>query len=273
MSAQPESEPKKAAEPEKSVEPEPKKGVPKKRSPKKAPINPESEPKKVAEPVPAKKSRVNVVALMIAIIVVLGLVAGGIFYYYHNINVDLANRYNALLSESQSAQNNLTAEYSNLLNENQALQNNLTTLNMSYEALNSSLSALQQQYAAKQGQLNDLQNQYNLAQDERDSLEQIAVLNDSTILEFNNTVAQTGLDNFSYVLNYAGIFSLEYVSNMPVYFVFYNVNYTYQIRVPTSGGSDSGEFVIPVLPGTNIMEMHNNNLVVATTTFNLTYLY
>jgi hypothetical protein len=60
---------------------------------------------------------------------------------------------------------------------------------------------------------------------------------------------------------------------MPVSFTFGNENCTYQITLPLLTPSDSGDYVIPVIPGTNIMEIHSNNLIVAISTFNLTYVY
>lgn len=163
---------------------------------------------------------------------------------------------------------NLTNSYNNILAENQAFQNNFTSLNSSYYALQVQQNILQSQYGS-------LQDQYSTLQNETNSLSQIASLTANATLEFNRVITLNGGDSypFFYSLNYAGYVTVDYVSDTPVYFVFYNENYAYQIRMPSTLADTSGSYVIPVLPGTNTMEIHDYVANPATITLNLTYFY
>jgi hypothetical protein len=198
---------------------------------------------------------VNLVVFIIVVVALLAVI-GGTVLIYNGMNSKLQNDNSVLQAQQQSLQSNYTAlqnSYNDLLNNYNVLVYQNGQLQTQYNALNSSFGALQ----AENDELSQIAN-----------LSKIVMLENSTIIQMNGN----GYATLQYNLNYSGFLTIT-STNFDGYFLVHNSNYDYQIMVPSSGPPVSGTLTVPVLPGNNVVEIHNSDPVIIAVVLDITYVY
>lgn len=137
----------------------------------------------------------------------------------------------------------LNSVVQNLTIENNSLRKNYSEVLTKYKDMSSRFRTLEEKY-------NDLSNNYN------DTLKKLQLLEDIVYLRKNKTLTSfmgvvTVNYSTTYRLEYAGYIKVSFKSDTSIYLIIENehLDVSYTTRVPVDAPVDSGDYVIPVLPG------------------------
>jgi hypothetical protein len=160
----------------------------------------------------------------------------------------------------------LQASYSTLLSERNAIATNYSLLQGQYNTLLGQNGNLQQQY-------DTLASDHQLLQAQYDGLLGVIALQNSTVLEDNVLVSipEGGSVSLDFAFQYAGYIQVQFASPSYVYFTLANSDYGTDSRVPIYGSAIEGQILIPVLPGPNVLQIHNDDLGSALVTYSINY--
>jgi hypothetical protein len=161
-----------------------------------------------------------------------------------------------------------------------SLQSSYSTLLGERNAIASNYSLLQGQYSTLLGQNENLQQQYNALASDRQMLQaqyedllRVVALQNTTVLEDNVlvSISEGGSVSLQFAFQYVGYIQVQFSSPSNIFFTVANSDYSTESRAPIYGSATEGQIRIPVLPGSNVLQIHNDDLGPALITYSINY--
>ena len=206
-----------------------------------------------------KKTDLTKVLLMVLVIVLAGI--SGFFYYQ--------------ITQWEQAFEGLQNSYSSLRSEYMVLQNRSSSLENYYNDLQDMYSSLRSEYT-------DLQNRYSSLEREKISLQteydEILLLEKRVVLEKDKTLNLVAGENTTLLYDtlFAGYIEVNFTASVDIYF-WVGSSLTqdkYYARYPPfPNTATNGTFIIPVCAKVFIYINNPNELMEATLTLTITYVY
>lgn len=154
--------------------------------------------------------------------------------------------------------------------------NNYRSLQQSLDQQTAVLTSLSNNYTALYNQNAALQASYASLQASYDDVTQIANLQKNQTIA-SGTVLHIPKNSFGSVeiqTNYAGYVRIQLQANHPITLMLTNYNHAITIDYPVSGSViTSGNFILPVLDGTNYLELYSPSDSDVTVTLSITLFY
>ena len=150
-----------------------------------------------------------------------------------------------------------------------SLSNNYTTLYDVYVALTGNYTALFNQYVT-------LQSSYALLQSSYDDMTKIANLQKNQTIASGTAlhIPKNSFDSVEIQTYYAGYIRVQLQATHPVTVMLTNYKYPTTVDFPVSGTPISlGNFVLPILDGTNYLEIYSPSDMDTTVTVTITLYY
>jgi len=207
------------------------------------------------------KMKIDIVKALIMVLVI--ILAGMSGFFYYRIT-RLESRAHALESAFETFQNS----YSSLRSEHVDLQEMYSSLRSEYTDLQNRHSTLEREKNALQNEKMSLQNEY----DEILSLEKRAVLEEDKTYD----LAAGGNTTLTYDTLFAGYIELNFTASMDIYFWVGSslTQDTFYARYPPfPKTATNGTVIIPVCSTVYLYINNPNELMNATVTLTITYVY
>jgi hypothetical protein len=152
----------------------------------------------------------------------------------------------------------------------------LLSLNDNYTTLYNSFATLAENYTALLGQYANLQTSYTLLQINYNNMTQIANLQKNQTIVSGSVlhIVKNSFDSVVIQTSYAGYIRVQLSATQPVTIMLTNYKYPITIDYPVSGSQiSSGHFTLPVLDGTNYLEIYSPAGSDTTVTLTITLFY
>jgi len=154
--------------------------------------------------------------------------------------------------------------------------NNYRALQQGYDQQSQVLASLSNNYTALFNQYVTLQSSYALLQSSYDDMAKIANLQKNQTIASGTAlhIPKNSFDSVEIQTSYAGYIRVQLQATHPVTVMLTNYKYPTTVDFPVSGTPiSSGNFVLPILDGTNYLEIYSPSDMDTTVTVTITLYY
>jgi hypothetical protein len=201
----------------------------------------------------SKKPRTVGLGVFLGVVVILAVLVAGVGYFYYS---------------EMNLYNDLQESFTSLFSAYSSLNYTYSTLSSGYSSLNSTYGWLLANYTALSGSYNGLI--ANMT-----DLNAIAHLQKTTVIANNQVMdlPANGFDSLQCQSSYAGYLRINFVATKPISFLITNLNHGVTYAYPVTGIAASGNFIAPILDGSNFVDVFAPTTSGVTVTINATLYY